>query len=144
MSSNASTGHGAGPGQRRRCLFGPTGQVRLGRAFASRALSDWGAPGGGPAVAEDARLVVSELLSNACRHAGGPAELVLSLTGGTLRIEVLDGSPALPSPRMPHDASRPSGHGLHLVQRLSSAWGVTGRADGKSVWAELAWLPADG
>ncbi|MDH6137809.1 hypothetical protein P3T37_007244 [Kitasatospora sp. MAA4] len=130
-------------GQRRRLhLAGTRGQVARGRDFTRQALADWHwlpeRGRGEPGAAEDALLLVSELLANACLHAGGPHGLLLDASAERLRIEVTDGSGTLPSPRLPHEPGRPGGHGLHVVQRLSDRWGATPTAEGKTVWLEIA------
>ncbi len=143
-------------GQRRRlALSGVRGQVARGRDFTRQALVDWGwldeSDPYGQSTADDVLLVVSELLANACLHAGGPHELVLHASDRLLRIEVLDGHPGLPVLKSPHDPGRPGGHGLHIVQKLSDRWGTTPGGDGKSVWLEFAaerlsaeaWTPQD-
>jgi anti-sigma regulatory factor (Ser/Thr protein kinase) len=68
-------------------------------------------------VAQDAHLVVSELVANVVRHAPGPCGLGLELpaAGDRLRISVWDTSPAPPRPRPP-DGRRVGGHGLEIVQ----------------------------
>ncbi|GAA2136412.1 ATP-binding protein [Kitasatospora kazusensis] len=140
-------------GQRRSLhLAGVRGQVARGRDFTRQALADWrwlpghgrsgsgsgtGAGTGSEAV-DDVLLLVSELLANAALHGCGPRSLLLDATAERLRIEVTDGSPALPSPRLPHQPGRPSGHGLFIVQRLSDRWGATPDAEGKTVWVEIA------
>ncbi|MDT0319569.1 ATP-binding protein [Streptomyces millisiae] len=133
---------------RRLRLVGTAGVVSRAREFARVALHDWGwlpaATAEQRASAEDALLVVSELVTNACLHAGGPEELRLGHGPKLLRVEVLDrglGVPALASTRR---AGRPGGHGMFIVERLCLDWGVvreTG-ATGKTVWAELAAPPA--
>jgi anti-sigma regulatory factor (Ser/Thr protein kinase) len=84
----------------------------------------------------DARLVVSELASNAVLHAGTPFAVSLRYTGSAVRISVRDWSPTQPVLRNGGPASL-SGRGLHLVQAIAEAWGVDSDADGKTVWAEL-------
>ncbi|MET9852807.1 ATP-binding protein [Streptomyces sp. NPDC006450] len=122
-------------GQRRRlALTGVGGAVAKGRDFTRRALRDWGWDG--TETAEDALLLVSELLTNASLHADGCRELVLT-AGETLRIEVCDGTTVLP---LLHPAPRrgmPGGHGLHIVERLSDRWGTHTHDNGKAVWAEI-------
>jgi anti-sigma regulatory factor (Ser/Thr protein kinase) len=112
------------------------------RDFTRGALLDWGwipaADQERLAVAEDVLLLVSELVTNACLHAGGPRELRLRWAGERLRIEVADAASALPEARSPHVGSRPGGHGLHIVARLGRGWGVDQQADGKTVWVEVA------
>jgi serine/threonine-protein kinase RsbW len=95
-------------------------------------------------VLGDARLLVSELVTNSVRHAGLPADGVVhvgaELTGGMLRLEVDDaGTAGTVAPRVP---SRDGGFGLHLVEALAHRWGVT-REGFTRVWIELdCWPPA--
>lgn len=83
---------------------------------------------------DDVELVVSELVGNALRHGRGRPVLRLSGMVDRLRVEVLDESPALPVPRR---CGADGGWGLHLVERLTTAWGVSPFAGGKAVWCEL-------
>ncbi|EME97363.1 ATP-binding protein [Streptomyces mobaraensis NBRC 13819 = DSM 40847] len=140
----AEAGPPGGPA-RRLPLVGVSGAVPLSRDFTRQALRDWGwlpaANADHRAAAEDVLLVVSELVTNACLHAGGPAELLVSNRGTkVLRLEVSDLGNGEPVPRTPHRAGRPGGHGMFIVQRLCLDWGVVRNADGagKTVWAELA------
>jgi anti-sigma regulatory factor (Ser/Thr protein kinase) len=76
----------------------------------------------------DVRLLVSELVTNAVRHAnladGDTIILVIELEDDALRVEVHDPGggfvPSAPSP----DPARPSGWGLYLVAELADRWGV--------------------
>lgn len=125
---------------RRLPLTGLADPVGAGREFARRAMAEWGwrsADGRpSPRLALDAALVVSELLTNAVLHGGGPVELVVGIRGqDALRIEVADGSAVRPEAR-PLDAT-PGGHGLRIVEKISDAWGVDAGADGKVVWSEI-------
>ncbi|WP_441248118.1 ATP-binding protein [Kitasatospora sp. McL0602] len=128
---------------RRLTLAGVTGTVGRCRDHARLALEDWGwLPTSDPdrqARADDVLLVVSELATNACQHADGVDQLVMSATSRRLRVEVLDRADAQPQPRVPHTPGRPGGHGLHTVALLASRWGHTPRTDGpgKAVWAEI-------
>lgn len=132
-------------GQVRRILLaGTSGVVARARDFTREALYDWGwlpAPtADARAAAEDVLLVVSELVTNACLHAGGAGELRLRSSPQSLRLEVTDSGGGRPEPRMPHRGSRPGGHGMYIVQRLCVDWGMVRNADGagKTVWAEIA------
>ncbi|MFJ5884141.1 ATP-binding protein [Kitasatospora cineracea] len=90
-------------------------------------------------LSDAARLVVSELATNAVRACGGPHGFTLSLVldRDRLLVQVGDQDPQPPRPRAAGpDAT--GGRGLHLVDTLSSRWGYYRTApDGKVVWAEL-------
>ncbi|WP_156726936.1 ATP-binding protein [Streptomyces apocyni] len=128
---------------RRLALNGASGIVPLARDFTRQALHDWGwlpaANADQRAAAEDVLLVVSELVTNACLHAGGADQLWVGCDGKVLRLEVSDRGTGQPAPRTPHRVGRPGGHGMFIVQRLCLDWGVVRTPDtsGKTVWAEL-------
>jgi hypothetical protein len=83
-------------------------------------------------------LVLSELVSNAVRHAGTPVEVRLQLTDGRLLIQVHDGGGGRPE-IVPPALRTVGGNGLDIVSRLSESWGVTPDGNGgKSVWCVLA------
>ncbi|MDX3585014.1 ATP-binding protein [Streptomyces europaeiscabiei] len=87
---------------------------------------------------QDAQLVVSELVTNALRHAPGPGGLALEVApdAALLRIAVSDSSPRPPELRA-HDARRVGGHGLHLVARLCDQVQTIALNTGKQVVAHL-------
>ncbi|MGW2961367.1 ATP-binding protein [Streptomyces sp. NPDC001220] len=87
---------------------------------------------------QDAQLVVSELVTNAVRHAPGPVGLALEVSpdAALLRITVSDTSPRPPVLRAP-DAGRVGGHGLYLVTRLCGRLHTVARDTGKQVVAHL-------
>jgi anti-sigma regulatory factor (Ser/Thr protein kinase) len=89
----------------------------------------------------DAALVLSELLSNAIRHArplpGALVQVSWALCEGSLTVSVRDGG----SRTHPH-AGHPSpsavrGRGLAIVECLASTWGVQDSIAGVTVWAVL-------
>ncbi|MFF1336941.1 ATP-binding protein [Streptomyces sp. NPDC058290] len=134
---------------------GTHGVVTRCRDFTRQALTEWrwitDEPAGGPGAqhpygadrqeaAEDILLLVSEMVSNACIHAGGPRALVLRRSAGRLRIEVGDGSPEHPRRLRTTGSALPGGHGLLVLERLARSWGCEPYADGqvgKTVWAEV-------
>ncbi|MGW1671436.1 ATP-binding protein [Streptomyces sp. NPDC002324] len=87
---------------------------------------------------QDAQLVVSELVTNALRHAPGPGGLALEVAPDAelLRITVCDSSPRPPELRA-HDARRVGGHGLFLVARLCDHLQTVALKTGKQVVAHL-------
>ncbi|HUH08210.1 MAG TPA: SpoIIE family protein phosphatase [Egibacteraceae bacterium] len=85
----------------------------------------------------DARLIVSELLSNALLHAGAPARLVVRLVPGGARLEVSDASSTLPIRTLPAEEEM-TGRGLRVVEGLARDWGAERTSDGKVVWALLS------
>ena len=91
-------------------------------------------------VEETAVLFVSELVTNAVRHAstrGSMLVLRLEAAGTSLRIEVHDADPRWPRPGIPAGLDE-SGFGFVIVDALATKWGVSATATGKAVWAELA------
>ncbi len=93
----------------------------------------------------DAVLVVSELLSNAIRHArplpGASLQVAWALDDGAVEVEVRDGG-AHTRP-MPAQATVSSlgGRGLGIVEYLARTWGVRSDDGGLTVWAVLAAPP---
>jgi hypothetical protein len=117
--------------------------VKEARDFTSAVLAGWGLP----RLCSDIRLVVSELVTNACRHAAPPAAGMLSewsiqfglvREGGTVTCMVFDPSRRPPIMGDPGDFNE-GGRGLRLIECYSSDWGwdiLDGQ--GKVVWAAFA------
>ncbi|WUV70851.1 ATP-binding protein [Streptomyces sp. NBC_01478] len=97
------------------------------------------------AVIDDAVLILSELLSNACKH-GRPLGDALAGdgdvrcawrvdTGGRLTVEVTDGGgPTRPAPATPSVTAR-GGRGLNIITALADDWGVRDENRGEvTVW----------
>ncbi|GGX79114.1 ATP-binding protein [Streptomyces anandii] len=87
-------------------------------------------------VCSDAELIVSELISNAVRHAPGPCGLILRLSDDELAVTVWDTSAEEPVFMRP-DRHRIGGHGLHLVRATSHSVSIAPRAPGKQITARL-------
>jgi PAS domain S-box-containing protein len=107
--------------------------VRDGRSFVATVLTRWQCD----ESTDDARLLVSEVLTNAIRHAHGPVGLRLRLSDpDLLTVEVNDRSPRLPGRRQAATEDE-SGRGLLLVEALADSWGTRPADDGKTVWFTL-------
>ena len=110
--------------------------VPCGRLHTRQVLWEWKLD----SLAEDAELLVSELLSNAVKaswQSGDPIGLRLLADHRRLLIEVLDRNPAEPQPR-PADYESDSGRGFTVIAALSHRWGFARVTSSlKVVWAEL-------
>lgn len=104
------------------------------RQFVSKTLTEWGLE---PLI-DSALLVTSELATNAVTHADSGFRIELSLAPTTMRIDVVDSGSGTPEPQEP-SMSEEHGRGLHLIDALTTAWGLDDAPGaGKVVWAELA------
>ncbi|MCS0605432.1 SpoIIE family protein phosphatase [Streptomyces sp. LP11] len=108
--------------------------VRHARRFTRRTLRAWGVPRD---TLDAALLVVSELVTNALVHTGGPVRLDLSLVGHRLRLAVADSSPRSPVQPAGIGWEATGGRGILLVEAVSAAWGTIPVSGGKQVWADL-------
>jgi anti-sigma regulatory factor (Ser/Thr protein kinase) len=102
------------------------------------AFAQWELP---TEVAENALLVVEELVANVVDHARTPFSLTVhhllgDHTGSSLRIAVRDGC-SRPLNRRPFNAHAARGRGLQMIEALTSRWGCHRTPLGKTVWAEL-------
>ncbi|WP_030859984.1 ATP-binding protein [Streptomyces sp. NRRL S-37] len=91
-------------------------------------------------VGDLAALLVSELVTNALRHATAPVGVRLTRPTGRTGVLLVEVSDPLPEP--PHErTARPEdegGRGLQLLASASRRWGTRPGAVGKTVWFELA------
>jgi PAS domain S-box-containing protein len=103
--------------------------VAQARASAARQLAAWGLR----EITFTTQLLVSELVTNAIRHAQPPIQLRLTLDG-MLSIEVSDASSTSPHLRRA-DRYDEDGRGLMLVAQLADRWGTRHTRTGKTIWA---------
>ncbi|MEU9899016.1 SpoIIE family protein phosphatase [Streptomyces phaeochromogenes] len=105
------------------------------RKNALRRLADWGLSD----AAFVTELVVSELVTNAIRHATPPIQLRL-VHDRTLICEVSDASSTAPHMRRARTYDE-GGRGLLLVAQLTQRWGTRPTPTGKTIWAEQSVEP---
>ncbi|WP_327686551.1 ATP-binding protein [Streptomyces sp. NBC_00467] len=122
-----------------RAFDGASGSIAAARHFATEfviQLQD----AHGVAVARDVvgsvQLVVSELITNACKYAPGPTLLDMKLTGQALEISVTDSSPVQATVR-PARPGRVGQHGLEIVMALCDGFEVQRRPFGKRIRVRL-------
>jgi anti-sigma regulatory factor (Ser/Thr protein kinase) len=117
-------------------------QVRDARDHVAELLEQ---RGWGPAAIEKARLVISELATNAILHAQTPFELTCQIDG-VARFEVRDWDPTSVPLVLDPDPDRTGGLGLRLIEAIATDWGVDSNAEFKVVWCTIdstGWPAAD-
>nr|WP_238420427.1 SpoIIE family protein phosphatase [Streptomyces taklimakanensis] len=101
------------------------------RAGVARRLADWELE----ELGFTTELILSELVTNAIRHATGPVGVRLLRLERSLICEVSDTSNTSPHLRRAA-ATDEGGRGLFLVAQLSERWGTRYTGSGKIIWAE--------
>lgn len=93
-------------------------------------------------LADDVVLLVSELVTNAIRHAVAPIDLEIEVDRDQVVVAVRDGSAVPPAPR-DADVEAEGGRGMLLVDLLTAEHGVRPQPPGKTVWARLQRTPVE-
>jgi len=89
-------------------------------------------------LVSDATLVLSELVTNAVRHAATDVHVSIELHDDVgIHLEVGDDATALPRV-LGCDPNHIGGAGMRIVDQLVASWGVRRVGAGKIVWADLA------
>ena len=96
---------------------------------------------------DNLRLMASELVTNAVRHAGhaahdpagldGSIDMVVTQADGATRLAVRDEGPGFTPPEAPRTPDH-GGLGFVIIEALSEAWGVICHDRGCTVWCTLA------
>ncbi len=92
-------------------------------------------------VRQDAMLVISELVSNAVKHAaplqGGNVRVSCSIDEECLRVEITDGGAVTrPNPAVATVFAL-GGRGLDIVRTICHEWGVVQQDHSVTVWADV-------
>ncbi|GGP36297.1 ATP-binding protein [Streptomyces abikoensis] len=109
--------------------------VAAARRFSRGLLAEWGLD----ELADDAVLLLSELVTNAIVHVPGGAgevRLALSRTPAQLVVQVTDGGGRLPLCAEAGPDSE-NGRGMWLVEQLAAEWGHHTSGGGKTIWFTL-------
>jgi serine/threonine-protein kinase RsbW len=134
------------PGTRRARTPAPAVRTFAGRPETVRAARVWvvsyllGSP-----AADDAALMVSELVTNSLRYSrsglpGGSVTVNLKIGAGRLRVDVIDQGPGYERATAPACIDTPLdgvpglGAGLIIVRKLADTWG----AEGPDSWFTLS------
>ncbi|MEH0467360.1 ATP-binding protein [Streptomyces sp. B21-097] len=141
---HASDGDGAAPVEHLiragYALGGDDGRIadarRCALAFLDQAEADY--PLSVPVrIRELTQLVVSELVTNACKHAPGPILVELGISAHAVDVVVWDSDPLVPAAR-PTDPDRIGQHGLEIVKAVSQALVIEREPVGKRITARIA------
>ncbi|MFB8271885.1 amino acid permease [Streptomyces sp. NPDC055955] len=101
------------------------------RSAVGKQLGDWGLDD----VAFTTELIVSELVTNAIRYAGGGPIQVRLIRDRTLTCEVSDTGHTAPNLR--HAANDDEGgRGLFIIAQMTHHWGTRYTSSGKTIWTE--------
>jgi anti-sigma regulatory factor (Ser/Thr protein kinase) len=90
-----------------------------------------------PPLIESAELLVSEIVTNAVRHAETGLVLEMTPTRTGFRVVVEDTSADNVVPVQPGPADADAGRGLRVVDALAGSWGWERTPTGKRVWFEV-------
>ena len=108
---------------------------------ARRAIGQFCRAGNHQSLADDAELLTSELMTNACRFGNGLITVLALSNSASVVVTVTDdhtgNDELLPMQQVPE---RDSGRGLFLVDTIASVWGTTPHTSGKSVWFSAAMM----
>ncbi len=89
----------------------------------------------GEETLDDVLLVVSELVTNALRHGSGDIELRMAYDADHVTGAVSDDGAGFARRRRLPDRGQVGGHGLHIVGRVATRWGLTEGTT--NVWFEI-------
>ncbi|MFF7024997.1 ATP-binding protein [Streptomyces klenkii] len=125
------------PGRATQALSLPATErsVAAARRFSRALLAEWGLH----ELADDAALLLSELVTNAVVHVPGTpqgVQLVLSRGEGHLVAQVTDPGGYLPRCGEAGPDSE-NGRGMWLVEQIAAQWGHHASGNGKTVWFTL-------
>jgi anti-sigma regulatory factor (Ser/Thr protein kinase) len=115
--------------------FPPTpASIGQARQLCAQACAAWNAT---ERQTDDVRQIISELATNAVRHAQTDYMVTFRATRHHLHLSVRDGSSMTVRALPEQEATPTGGRGLRIVELMASVWGCTPTSDGKVVWASV-------
>jgi anti-sigma regulatory factor (Ser/Thr protein kinase) len=91
-----------------------------------------------PPLLENMRLLITELITNAVRHAHARnVDVQVLVSAPAVRVEVADPEPGHVNAPSNGGKGAGGGWGLFLVEQVADRWGVAREERGKRVWFEL-------
>ncbi|MFF4038812.1 amino acid permease [Streptomyces sp. NPDC001816] len=109
------------------------------RSAVAKQLGDWGLDD----LAFTTELIVSELVTNAIRYAGGGPIQVRLIRDRNLICEVSDTGHTTPNLKHAENDDE-GGRGLFIIAQMTHHWGTRYTPTGKTIWTEQDLQPADG
>ncbi|MEU6404352.1 ATP-binding protein [Streptomyces sp. NPDC046985] len=109
-------------------------EVRAAREWTRDHLESLGWTEADPETVDSVLLTVSELVTNAHKHAHSSAQMVLAWDNRCLHLAVHDASSEMPHPREPSPDSL-GGRGMLLVDALADWWETRPCPHGKTIVA---------
>jgi anti-sigma regulatory factor (Ser/Thr protein kinase) len=96
-----------------------------------------------PTIRDDVLLLVSELVTNAVRHAGAgperPVQVELHHGPRWVVVAVTDEGPGFTWCPNPSEGNESGGWGLFLVDQIADRWGVERTTSGNCVWFKITY-----
>ncbi|MEU0157551.1 ATP-binding protein [Streptomyces sp. NPDC006261] len=108
--------------------------VRAGRNWAREHLESLEWARNAPDTVDSVLIAVSELITNAHKHAHSDAQLILTWDSTCLHVSVHDSSSRPPTQRE-DDPGALGGRGMAIVDALADSWQHHPQRDGKTVTA---------
>ena len=94
-------------------------------------------------VRDDVLLLLTELVSNAVRHAEAgadrPVRVEFLQRARTVRVAVFDEGTGFTADGPRSEGDKSGGWGLFLVDQIADRWGITPTESGTCVWLEIRW-----
>ena len=134
QEATAIAAHQAVPGRKRaRVELAPVQHsIAQSRHFVTDVMADWSRPELTPA----AKVVVTALVENALRFAGGATALRLEASDDEVTVVVEDNS-VIPASFRENALGAQELSSLKIVHAVSRAWGCSPTTDGKAVWCVI-------